>query len=191
MTGVHEPSPSADATADDAGRFGPAGRALELACKAAAIAGALVFAALVVMSIVSIAGRKLFSAPIPGDVELLQLCSAFASSSFFAWCHLSQGDVKVDFFTDRMAAPRRHALDAFGSLLVFAFGALIAWRTAASAVSLYATGEQTMILGVPLWLGQWLMVPGFVLLALAGAYMGAWHWRRAARPRPIVVRSVS
>ena len=36
------------------------------------------------MSIVSISGRKLFSAPVPGDVEMLQMCAAFASSSFFA-----------------------------------------------------------------------------------------------------------
>ena len=81
------------------------GRALQVACKAAAIAGALVFVALVAMSIVSISGRKLFSAPVPGDVELLQLCAAFASSSFFAWCHLNLGDVKVDFFTEHW--PRR------------------------------------------------------------------------------------
>ena len=165
----------------DVGAFGRCGQLLESACKAAAVAGALVFVVLVAMSIVSISGRKLISAPVPGDVELLQLCSAFASSTFFAWCHLNHGDVKVDFFTERMAASRVHTLDAFGSLLVGAFGALIAWRTAAGAVGLQATGETTMILGVPVWLGQALMVPGFVLLALAGFYRTAWHWRRVRR----------
>ena len=34
-----------------------------------------------------------------------------------------------------------------------------------------------MILGWPLWLAQILMVPGFVLLALAGFYMLALHLR--------------
>jgi TRAP-type C4-dicarboxylate transport system permease small subunit len=177
---VHE---STDAgPTDAASASGPFGRALSATCKAAAIGGALVFVGLVVMSIVSIGGRKLFSAPVPGDVELLQLCSAFASSAFFAWCHLNQGDVKVDFFTERMPPARVHALDGLGSLLVGTFGALIAWRTGAGALGLHATGETTMIVGVPLWLGQALMVPGFVLLALAGFYMTAWHWRRIARP---------
>ena len=106
---MHEPDAST-ATVDPAERFGPGGRALAAACKIAAIAGALVFVALVAMSILSITGRKLFSAPLPGDVELLQLCSAFASSSFFAWCHLNQGDVKVDFFTDRLPATRQRTL---------------------------------------------------------------------------------
>jgi TRAP-type C4-dicarboxylate transport system permease small subunit len=171
---------------DPARRFGPAGRMLATACKVAAIGGALIFVALVLMSIASISGRKLLSAPVPGDVELLQLCSAFASSAFFAWCHLSGGDVKVDFFTDRLPVAGQHALDAIGSLFVGAFGALLAWRTGAGAIALYESGEQTMILGVPIWLGQALMVPGFLLLGLAGLYTCGWHARRAARVRRVV-----
>lgn len=162
--------------------FGAVGRWLARACQAAAVLGTLIFVALVVMSIVSISGRKLFSAPVPGDVELLQLCAAFASSSFFAWCHLNHGDVKVDFFTERLPERSVHALDAAGSALVAAFGALLAWRTAAGAAGVQASGETTMILGLPLWLGQALMVPGFVLLALAGAYRVAEHLQRM-RPR--------
>jgi len=157
--------------------FGPAGRALLVISKVAAIAGGLVFTALVVMSIVSIVGRKLWSAPVPGDVELLQVCSAFAAASFFAYCHLIGGDVKVDFFTHHMKAARVHLLDAVGSLLVGAFGWLIAWRALAGALSVKETGETTMILGWPLWIGQVLMVPGFVLLGMAGLYMMGVHWR--------------
>jgi TRAP-type C4-dicarboxylate transport system permease small subunit len=133
---------------------------------------------LVVMSIVSIAGRKIASMPVPGDVEMLQLCAAFAASSFFAWCHLNQGDVKVDFFTEWLPGSWVHALDTVGSLLVGLFGALIAWRTGVGALGLRAAGETTMILGAPVWIGQGLMVPGFALLALAGFYRAAWHWRR-------------
>ena len=163
--------------------FGAIGRWLASACQAAAVAGALVFVALVLMSVVSLSGRKLFSAPVPGDVELLQLCAAFASSSFFAWCHLNHGDVKVDFFTDRLRERSVHALDAAGSALVAAFAVLLAWRTGAGAASLHAAGETTMILGLPLWAGQALMVPGFVLLAAAGFYMAMHLLRRSRRVR--------
>lgn len=170
--------------AEAAGPFGPVGRRLLAVCKVAAVAGAMVFTALVIMSIVSITGRKLWSAPVPGDVELLQLCSAFAAASFFAYCHLNRGDVKVDFFTDRLPPRGVHALDAVGSLLVGLFGALIAWRTGAGAWMVGTAGETSMILGLPLWWGQALMVPGFVLLALAGFYMSGWHLRRAVRGAP-------
>lgn len=170
------PAPTAEA-------FGPVGRALLATCKVAAVLGAAVFTALVGMSIVSITGRKLWSAPVPGDVELLQLCSAFAAASFFAYCHLNGGDVKVDFFTDRLPPRVVHALDAAGSLLVGLFGALIAWRTGAGALMVGTAGETSMILGLPLWWGQALMVPGFVLLALAGGYRAGWHWRLARGSR--------
>jgi hypothetical protein len=93
MDSVTPPDPHANPLG-----FGRTGQLLLAACKVAAIGGATVFVALVAMSIVSITGRKLWSAPAPGDVELLQLCSAFAAASFFAYCHLNRGDV--------------HALDA-------------------------------------------------------------------------------
>jgi hypothetical protein len=115
--------------------FGPAGRTLLAVTKAVAIAGGLVFVALVAMEIVSIVGRKLFSAPVPGDVEILQMSAAFASATFFAYCHLIGGDVKVDFFTHNLKPHRVALLDAFGSLLVGAFGALLAWRSGAGALA--------------------------------------------------------
>jgi TRAP-type mannitol/chloroaromatic compound transport system permease small subunit len=111
------------------------------------------------------------------------MCAAFAASTFFAYCHLANGDVKVDFFTHNMA-PRKVALmDAFGSLLVGLFGLLIAWRTAVGAISIKDVGETSAILGWPVWIAQALMVPGFLLLGIAGLYTCAWHLRtrRAAR----------
>jgi TRAP-type mannitol/chloroaromatic compound transport system permease small subunit len=160
--------------------FGPAGRALMTACKIAAVAGGLVFVALVAMSIVSIVGRKLWSVPVPGDLELMQMGAAVGSSAFFAYCHLVRGDVKVDFFTQHLKASRVAMLDAIGSLLVGLFGALIAWRTTVGAISLYGDGETSAILGWPIWLAQGLMIPGFVLLAAAGFYM-SWHFAGKAR----------
>jgi len=163
--------------------FGPAGRALFRVSKLLAVAGGLVFVALVAMEIVSIVGRKLFSAPVPGDVEILQMCAAFASAAFFAYCHLARGDVKVDFFTHNLAPRKVALLDALGSLLVGLFGALIAWRTAAGAVALEEVGETSAVLGWPVWLAQALMVPSFALLALAGFYMCA-YYLRARRTGP-------
>jgi TRAP-type C4-dicarboxylate transport system permease small subunit len=163
------------------GPFGPGGRILLATSKQLAVAGGLVFVGLVAMSIVSIVGRKLFSWPVPGDVELLQMCAAFASSAFFAWCHLANGDVKVDFFTHKLPRRAVAALDALGSLLVGVFGALIAWRTAAGALSLWEVGETSAVLGVPVWIAQALMVPGFALLGAAGFYMSVQRLRMASK----------
>jgi len=148
-----------------------------------AIAGGLVFTAIVVMSVVSIVGRKVASAPVPGDVELLQLGAAFASAAFFAYTHLMHGDVRVDFFTNGLAPARRAFLDALGSLLVGLFGALIAWRAWAGAMTVKEAGETSAILELPVWIAQVLMVPSFVLLALAGFYMCAHTWAQRGMKR--------
>ena len=163
--------------------YGRGGRFLLALSKYVAIAGGLVFVAIVAMEIISIVGRKLFSWTVPGDVELLQMGAAFASAAFFAYCHMIHGDVKVDFFTAHLAPRKVSLLDAFGSLLVGLFGALIAWRTAVGAWSIKEVGETSAILGWPVWIAQALMVPGFALLAVAGFYLFVQQVRLAGRHR--------
>jgi TRAP-type mannitol/chloroaromatic compound transport system permease small subunit len=167
-----------DPQAESAAR-GPYGRLLFALAKWFAYGGGAVFIALVIMSVVSIVGRKLLGAPVPGDVEVLQLSAAFASATFFAYCHLMRGDVKVDFFTAHMSSGRRVLLDSAGSLLVGLLGAVLAWRTAVGAMSLKEGGESSAILELPVWIAQALMVPSFVLLALAGFYMCWYPWSRS------------
>jgi TRAP-type C4-dicarboxylate transport system permease small subunit len=148
-----------------------------------AFVGGVIFTGLVIMSIISIVGRKLFGAPVPGDVEVLQMFAAFASAAFFAYCHLMHGEVKVDFFTAHLTERKRRFLDAVGSLLVGLVGSLLAWRTWVGAMSLREGGESSAILEVPVWIAQALMVPSFILLALAGFYMCVQTWaQRGTRP---------
>ena len=158
--------------------FGPFGRMLLAVSRAAAILGGVIFVLLVVMSIVSIVGRKLASSPVPGDVELLQMCSAVAAAMFFAYCHLNGGDVKVDFFTAKLSPKVVNLLDAFGSLLFGIVGALLTWRTTLGALQVMRSEETSMILSIPQWIAQMLMVPGFALFALAGFYMVTYHWHK-------------
>ena len=176
---MQEPVPGVPA--NDPIIFGPSGRVLLAVAKVLAIIGGLLFVGLVVMSIVSIVGRKLLSVPVPGDVELLQMIAAAASAAFFAYCHLNHGDVKVDFFTAAAPPWVNHALDAFGSLLVGLAGAVLTWRVCVGAIGTQESGETSAILDIPVWWAQIAMVPGFAMLALAGFYMAARHVQEAGR----------
>lgn len=177
---MQEPVPG-EAPTGAAARFGPLGRALLWASKVSAIGGGLVFVGLVAMSLLSILGRKLWAMPVPGDVEVLQMAAAPACAAFFAFCHLTHCDVKVDFFTAKAQPTVVHALDALGSLLFGAVGALLTWRSAEGAWMVRASEETSMILGWPLWVAQVLMLPGLLLMALAGGYMAVHHLRLALR----------
>ena len=163
--------------------FGPLGHFLLALARLMAIIGGLIFVGLVVMSLISIVGRKTVGFVVPGDVEVLQMLAAAAAASFFPYCHLLHGDIKVDFFTHNLKQETIWVIDAFGSLLVGLFGALIAWRSWAGAMMVRESGETSMILAWPVWIPQAFMVPGFALLAIAGIYMFVHQLRMAHRGR--------
>jgi len=158
--------------------FGPVGNFLLSISRKLALVGGLIFVGLVFMSLVSVVGRKLFSFVVPGDVEVLQMLAAVASASFFAYCHMIQGDIKVDFFTHNMRPTIINFLDFIGSLMVALFGVILAWRTGAGALSLKEVGESSAILAWPVWIPQMLMVPSFILLAITGFYMSGHKLRQ-------------
>jgi TRAP-type C4-dicarboxylate transport system permease small subunit len=70
-------------------------------------------------------------------------------------------------------------LDAISHLLLAIVAALVAWRTAVSAISIQEAGETSMILAWPVWIVVAAIVPSFILLAVAGLYNAITHWRLA------------
>ncbi|MCE2870013.1 MAG: TRAP transporter small permease [Oxalobacteraceae bacterium] len=159
---------------------GPLGEKLYEITRIFAIGGGLGFIALVVMSLISIVGRKLVSMPIPGDIEVMQMGTAVASAAMLAYCEMERHHLRVDFFTASVSPKTREILDTFSHLLLGLVAALIAWRTAVSAISIKEAGETSMILAWPVWVVVAAIVPSFALLALSGFYNAAMHWKSAA-----------
>jgi TRAP-type C4-dicarboxylate transport system permease small subunit len=124
---------------------------------------ALLVAGLVLWSVV---GRNLFAHPVPGDIELSQFGIALSIALCLPWCQLRRGNIIVDFFTQ--AAPERvnTGLDRFGALLLGVMLGLLAWRTGVGALAVSEAGEQTMILGLPMWWAYAVLAPGLALTAV-------------------------
>ena len=140
-----------------------------------AMLGGLVASLVALMTVVSIASRALTTRPIAGDFELTQFGIAVCISLCLPWCQLHGGNIIVDFFTQRAAARTRQRLDAAGALLLAVMVALLAWRTAVGAVGVREAGEETMILGVPLWWMYLLLAPGLGLTTLVAVIQAALH----------------
>ena len=147
------------------------------AAKAFALAGGLVLIALTLMSLVSVAGRALFTKPLPGDYELVQLGCAVAVAAFLPFCQMRGGHVLVDFFTVNSRPGVRATLDSFGALLVALAATVFTWCLAVGAIELLRANDQTTILEIPTGYAIALMVPSFALFALAGFYTAWVHWR--------------
>ena len=149
---------------------GPWGRRLHSLSHAFAIAGGAGFLLLVLMSLASIIGRKLAAAPVPGDIEIMQMVGAVAAAAMLPFCEMERQHLRVDFFTARLSPRARQRLDAMSHLLLAVVAALVAWRTGAGALSLREAGESSMMLSWPVWIVVAALVPSLVLLAVAGLY---------------------
>jgi TRAP-type C4-dicarboxylate transport system permease small subunit len=164
-------------------RPGGWGRALYAIATAVALAGGAILFALTLLTVVSVVGRAAFSAPIPGDFELVEVGMAVAIFAFLPYCQLVRGNVIVDLFTTRASARVQALLDAAGNLLYTAIAALLTWRVALGGLEVRGYGETTMVLRVPVW---WGYAPAVACLALLTVVCAYTVWRsiselRAAR----------
>ena len=137
---------------------------LDRLCRWLALAGGLLLIAMTLVTVVSVSGRSLASAPIPGDFELVEVGAAIAVFLFLPYCQLHRHNVVVDIFTSSLSPRVVAGLDALGSLIFAAIAGILTWRMAYGGIDMYRYEEQTMILGLARW---W----GFIPIVLAGAVL--------------------
>jgi TRAP-type C4-dicarboxylate transport system permease small subunit len=149
-------------------------RAIERPCEWLALVGGAVLVGIALMSAVSIVGRWLFSIPVQGDYELVQMgCAAFVACSL-PIAQLRYANIIVDFFTTGAKPRTQGLLDATGALMVALVMAAVAWRTGAGMVDMFRSNQTTTILGVPTWYTYAAMMPGLALCAVAAMWC-AWE----------------
>lgn len=146
--------------------LGPVGRRIAGVCKVLAILGGALFVLESLMSVASVAGRALFTMPVPGDYELVQMMSAMAIAMCLPYCQLRKGHVFVDFFTLWAPPALKRWLDALAMLLLAAVAFLLAWRVWDGLVTMREYGESSMVLGLPIWWGYVPVVPSLALLGV-------------------------
>lgn len=131
----------AERASDGARPTDPVGRALFDIAKFLAIVGGGLVAVTAVMVTVSVTGRYLFAAPIPGDYDLIAIICGCAVFAFLPYCQMIRGNVVVDFFTSDISSFAKAILDAFGTLLYLLIAILFTWRLAYGGLELHASGE--------------------------------------------------
>lgn len=160
---------------------GPRRGWLLAAAEGFAYLGGAIFVVIAILSVGSIVSRALWSRPLQGDYELVQLGGAVFVSLCLPITQMRTANIIVDFFTVRSAPAKRAWLDAAGALLLALVMTLLAWRLYAGTLAMREAGETTTILGWPLWIAYAAMVPGIALTALAALSNALDHVRKALR----------
>lgn len=151
------------------------GGALGALCRVSAMIGGVVLIGMALMTLASVIGRVLWSSPIQGDVEMVQLACAVGLACFLPYTQWQGGNIIVDFFTTWASRQTQQRLDAVGALLVGAVAALVCWRTGVGAMSAYADQETSMLMAIPIWIPYALMLPGLLLTALVSLHIAWCH----------------
>ena len=160
----------------------PLGRLLDRLSRLLAMIGGLLLVAMTLMATYSIGMRAIFDEPLLGDVELVQMGCGIAIVFFLPLCQLRRGNVIVDVFTLHASERVRNTLDGLGGLLMAFASALLAWRSAIGTGDAFGTGEESIIMGLPIWWSMLAFAPGFALLALVSLYTAWQDFRGEGKP---------
>ena len=152
-----------------------AGVFLEYLTSAVAMAGGILLAGVMGMTVVSVFGRYVLDAPIPGDYEITELACGVAVFAFFPYCHVRDSNIVVGFFTDRMRPHYKAALDTAHNVVFAIVACLVAWRLFVGAIQKLADSETTMFLGIPLYWAYFPAVAGAGLLAAVCVFKACCH----------------
>lgn len=128
-----------------------------------AFCGGVMLLAVVLITTASVAGRYLFSMPIPGVYDITEFACGVAILLFFPFCEISYGNIKAEFFTDSLREGWKQVLNLVSEIAFLAVAVLLAWRFVIGGMKRFADGQTYMELGMPLW---WGYVPGAFAMAL-------------------------
>ncbi|MEL6922138.1 MAG: TRAP transporter small permease subunit [Pseudomonadota bacterium] len=102
-------------------------------------------------------------AGLSGYEDFVSLAIAGAVTSFFPWCQLQRGHLAVQLFKGRGSDGLWRRITLLWDLLLIATVAFLAWMLFQGALEARADGNQTAILGWPVWQ---FMLPPVLSLAL-------------------------
>ena len=135
-----------------------------------AFLGGLILVIVILINVISIISRIIFSNPLVGDFELVKIGSAIAIASFFPICHLKKGNVLVDFITSNLNPKKIFFLDAVSSLVYGLVSCFFTWRMIYGCQDMYNYSEETMLLQFPIWIPFIPVTFSFAILSLCCLY---------------------
>lgn len=112
------------------------------------IAALLVFV-MMIITVIDVAGRYLFSAPLPGAFEITEITLAIVIFLGLPLVCFEDGHISVSLITDRLHGVARRLQSAGAALIGGATLALVAWRIYEHGAQLASYGDVTIFLRLP------------------------------------------
>lgn len=131
-----------------------------------AVAGGLLTLAVALLVTASVFMRWLFSAPIDGDFEYVQMATAIAIFAYLPFTQARRGNIMVDTFTSWLPTGVLRVLDAFWDLAYAGLMGYVAYCLVFGSLDAFKSGETTMQRQLAIWPAIALSTALCMLLAL-------------------------
>ncbi|NDV85765.1 TRAP transporter small permease subunit [Aurantimonas aggregata] len=168
---------------------GTLGAAVEHGARWLAYASGACLFFIVVLTCASIIGRAMLTlglgfGPVPGDFELVEIAAGVGVFLFLPLCQLKRGHVTVDILSGWFGRWGVAVSDLIGNLLMSIAAGVILWRLIAGLQDKLGTGEESFILGIPVWSGYALSLVGAVSFLLVCLYTLYRSWAETTSAAP-------
>ncbi|MDH5364696.1 MAG: TRAP transporter small permease [Dehalococcoidia bacterium] len=104
---------------------------------------------MMMLTVVDVVLRYLFSRPIRGGMELTEYLMVCVGTLGLAWCALQLAHIKVDLVVSKFPQTAQKVIDSLNYLLVIAVSGLIASQTFMRSVVVRQLGVASAMLDVP------------------------------------------
>lgn len=151
------------------------GARFERLCRWLALLAGIVLIGMAAVTVISVTGRYFFSAPIPGDDEIVQMLTGAVVALCLPYCHMRYGNVIVDVFTEGAPLRFKATLDIIGSLMLAVLAFILAWQTFNGTLDVQKYGNETMMLRLKEWWFYSVIAFGLALLGISGIFVA---WRK-------------
>ena len=140
--------------------------------RAFALLGGVAVASLVLLAVVSVGGRKLFNAPLPGYVDWIEQAMPLIAFLGLSFTQRNDGHIRMDMLTRKLKGRTLWTLEAFATFVMLSVTLLLIWGTGAHflrsfdiAAPLWSR-DSSIDIALPLWPAKLIVPLAFSLLAL-------------------------
>ena len=134
-----------------------------------ALLGCVVLLGVVATTAWSLVRDIVWSSPVQGENEIVQVGIAVAVFAFLPLCQLTGQNISADIFTAKASARTIAVLTMVGSIVALLFAALLVWRSWDGMLDYREMMETTAIMSFPIWTAFVPILISLVLLVVASA----------------------
>ncbi len=140
--------------------------------RALALVSGCAVASLVLLAVVSVGGRKLFNAPLPGYVDWTEQVMPLIAFLGLSYAQRNDGHIRMDMLTRKLRGRMLWTLEAFTTSAMLLLTLLLVWGTGAHflrsldfAAPLWSR-DSSIDIALPLWPAKLLVPIAFSVLAV-------------------------